>query len=63
MYFVLHTRFDHRFVRAPAHVLTMPTGSPNFVEPTIKLEEKMLQFELQLGQFSGVVCGLVGVNH
>jgi hypothetical protein len=41
----------------------MPTGSPNFVEPTIKLEEKMLQFELQLGQFSGVVSGSVGVNH
>ncbi|CAL1163349.1 unnamed protein product [Cladocopium goreaui] len=33
-------------------------GSPNFVEPTIKLEEKMLQFELQLGQFSGVVSGV-----
>eukprot|EP00435_Cladocopium_sp_Y103_P052167 s1516_g16.t1 len=33
-------------------------GSPNPVEPTIKFEEKMLQFELELGQFSGVVSGV-----
>ena len=41
----------------------MPTGSPILAEATIKLEEKMLQFELQLGQFSGVVSGSVEVIH